>query len=135
VIATTFVAVGCDRTAAEKAQPKVTTEDLKRDAGQAVNTSVSYAQQTKEEFQASLTQRLKEYDAEITALKSQGATLKDDAKVRWDQTMDELAVKRDDLHSKLSDFGRASERAGKEARDGIVAAWDNFEKAIHDATK
>ena len=43
--------VGCERKPADRTPGKVTSEDVRRDAGQAVNTAVEFSQQAKEEFQ------------------------------------------------------------------------------------
>ena len=60
-----FVAViGCERKPADQTPGTVTSEDVRRDAGQAVDTAAEFSQQTKEEFQKNLDARLQEMDAE-----------------------------------------------------------------------
>ena len=57
-----FVAVmGCEQKPADRTPGKVTSEDVRRDAGQAVNTAAEFSQQTKEEFQKNLDARLKNW--------------------------------------------------------------------------
>lgn len=54
MLAGLFVALGCERKPADRTPGKVTPEDVRRDAGKAVNTAVEYSQQTKEELQKKL---------------------------------------------------------------------------------
>ena len=68
--------VGCERKPADRTPGKVTSEDVRRDAGQAVNTAVEFSQQAKEEFQRKLDARLKNMDAEIAKLHEKGRDLK-----------------------------------------------------------
>ena len=49
-----LVALGCERKPANQTHGKVTSEDVRRDAGQAVETAAEYSQQTKDEFQKKL---------------------------------------------------------------------------------
>ena len=67
-------AIGCERKPADRTPGKVTSEDVRRDAGQAAETAAEFSQQTKEEFQAKLDTRLKELEAEMAKLREKGAT-------------------------------------------------------------
>ena len=64
--------VGCERKPGDPAPGKVTTEDVRHDAGQTVNTAVEFSQQAKEEFQRKVDARLKDMDAEIAKLREKG---------------------------------------------------------------
>ena len=54
MLAGLLTAGGCEQEPADRPPGKVTSEDVRRDAGQAVNTAVEFSQQTKENFQKSL---------------------------------------------------------------------------------
>ena len=69
-----LTAIGCERKPADRTPGKVTSEDVRRDGGQAVNTAAEVSQQTKEEFQKKLEARLKELDAEIAKLAEVGSS-------------------------------------------------------------
>ena len=69
-----LAASGCERKPADQTPGKVTSEEVRRDAGQAAETAIEYSRQTKEEFQKKLEARLKELDAEIAKLHEKGAT-------------------------------------------------------------
>jgi hypothetical protein len=131
-----FVAVlGCERKSADTTPQKVTSEDVRRDAGQAVNTAAEFSQQTKEEFQKSLDARLKELDAEIAKLREKGRDLKDDAKANWERKMADLETKRDAARAKLTEVGHSSAEAWKDVQKGAQSAWDELDNAFREAAR
>jgi len=134
-----LAASGCeqrpvDRTSADQTRAKVTSEDVRRDAGQAVNTAAEFSQQTKEEFEKNLDARLKEFDAEIAKLREKGRELEDEAKAKWEQKMAELETKRDAARDKLAEVGQSSAKAWKDVQKGAQSAWDELEKSFRDAS-
>jgi TolA-binding protein len=126
---------GCEQKPAEQTPAKVTSEDVLRDAGQAAKTAAEFSRQTKEEFQKALEARLQELDAEIVKLRGKGGDLKNEAKANWDQEMIELETKRDAARAKLAEVGGASAEAWKDVQKGAQSAWDELEKAFHDAAQ
>ena len=135
MLAGLLAAIGCERRTPDRTPGKVTSEDVRRDAGQAVNTAAEFSQQIKEEFQKKLDTRLKELDAEIAKLREKGRDLKDKAKANWDQKMAELETKRDAARAKLAEVGRSSAEAWKDVQKGAQSAWDDLDKAFRDAAK
>ena len=130
-----FLVVGCEQKPADLAPKKVTSEDVRREAGQAINAAVEYSRQTKDEFQKSLEARLKELDAEIVKLQEKGRDLMDQAKVKWDQKMADLETKREAARGKLTEVGTSSAEAWKDVRKGAQSAWEDLNKAFHDASR
>jgi len=130
-----LMASGCEQKPAEQTPGKVTSEDVRRDAGQAVKTAAEFSQQAKEEFQNSLDARLKELETEIAKLKEKGRDLTDDAKANWDRKMAELETKREAARAKLAEVGRASAEAWKDIQKGAKSAWDELDKAFRDASQ
>ena len=135
MLAGLLAAIGCERKPADRTPGKVTSEDVRRDAGQAVNTAAEFSQQTKEEFQKKLETRLKELDAEIAKLREKGRDLKDKAKANWDQKMAELETKREAARAKLAEIGQSSAEAWEDVRKGAQSAWNELEEAVRDASK
>ena len=136
VILAGFIAVmGCQRNPADRAPGTVTSEDVRHDAGQAVNTAVEFSQQSKEEFQKNLDARLKNMDAEIAKLREKGRDLKDEAKVKWDQKLADLETKRDAARAKLAEVAQSSGAAWKDVQQGAQSAWDELDKAFRDASR
>ena len=130
-----FVAViGCDQKPADRTPGKVTSEDVRRDAGQAVNAAAEFSQQTKEEFQKKLEARLNSLDAEIAKLREKGRDLKDESNVNFDRKMADLEVKRDAVRTKLAEVAKASGDAWKDVQKGAQSAWEDLDKAFRDAS-
>ena len=116
MLAGVFAAIGCEQKSADPAPKKVTSEDVRSDAGQAAETAAEFSRQTKEEFQKKLETRLKELDGEIARLREKGRDRKDEAKVKWDRKMTELKTKWDAAHAKLVEVGHSSAEAWKDVR-------------------
>jgi Skp family chaperone for outer membrane proteins len=135
MLAGVLAAIGCERKAADRTPGKVTSEDVRRDAGQAADTAAEYSRQAMEEFQKKLDTRLKDLDAEITKLREKGRDRKDEAKAKWDQKMTELETKRDAARAKLAEVGHSSAAAWKDVRKGAQSAWDELDKAVRDASR
>jgi LPS O-antigen subunit length determinant protein (WzzB/FepE family) len=135
ILAVVFAASGCEQKSVDRPSGKVTSEDVRRDAGQAINTAAEYSAQTKEEFQKRLDTRLKELDTEIAKLQEKGRDLKDDAKANWDRKMADLETKRDAARAKLGEVGRSSAEAWKDVQKGAQSAWDELDKALREAAR
>jgi len=125
---------GCDRQPVSAPPGKVTSEDVRRDAGHALDTAAQYSEQAKEEFQKKLEVRLQELDVEIAKLREQGSDLKDDAKVRWDRKLAELETKREAASAKLAEVADSTAMAWKDVQKGAQAAWDDLEQAFREAS-
>lgn len=130
-----FIAVtGCEQQASAPVSGNVTSEDVRKDAGKAVDTAAEFAHQTKEEFQQKLDARLRQLDTEIVELQEKGRDLKDDAKVKWDQKLADLETKRAAAKAKLSEAADSSAEAWKDLQKGAQAAWDDMDKAFNEAS-
>jgi TolA-binding protein len=129
-----LLALGCEQKPVNQTPGKVTSEDVRRDAGQAVETAGEYSQQAKDEFQTKLEAQLAELDGRIAKLREKSADLKDEAKVNWDKTMADLETKREAARVKLAEVGQSSGEAWKDVQKGAQAAWDDLDKAFRDAS-
>ena len=130
-----LVATGCEQKPAERMPAEVTSEDVRRDAGQAAHTAVEFSKQTKEEFQQSLEARLKSLDAEIAKLREKGRGLQDEARANWDRKMTELETKREAASARLAEVGQSSAEAWKDVRQGAQSAWEDLDKAFREAAR
>jgi len=131
-----FIAVtGCEQPSSVPTHAKVTSEDVRHDAGKAVDTAAEFSQQTKDEFQQKLEARLKELDVELAVLREKGRDLKDEAKVKWDQKLVELETKRDTARAKLAEVSESSAEAWKDLQKGAQAAWNDMDKAFSEASR
>jgi len=135
MLAGLLAAIGCEQKPAERTPGKVTSEDVRRDAGQAAKTAAEYSQQTKEEFQKDLDTRLNELDAEIAKLREKGRDLKDKGKANWNQKMPELKAKRDAARAKLAEVRDSGAEAWKDLRKGAQSAYDDLDTAFRNASR
>jgi predicted nucleic acid-binding Zn-ribbon protein len=134
MLAVLFAAQGCERNPADRTPGKVTPEDVRRDAGQAVDTTAEYSRQTMEEFQKKLETQLNDLDAKIDKLREKGSDLKGEAKANWDRKMADLEKKRDTARDKLAKLGHSSAEAWKDVQKGAQSAWDELDKAFREAS-
>jgi hypothetical protein len=134
------VVVGCEQQSSAPASGditsgKVSSDDVREDAGKAVDTATEFAQQTKEEFQKTLEARIGEMDAELVKLREKGHELKDEAKEKWEQNLAELETKRDAAQTKLAEVKASSAEAWKDLQKGAQSAWEDMDKAFREASQ
>jgi chromosome segregation ATPase len=126
---------GCMEAPVEHTVRKVTTEDVRRDAEQAVDTSAHAAAQAKEDFEMRLKASLAEMEKEIERLHEKGRALKDAAKARWKEKMADLEAKQQAARDKLDEVRKSTGEAWGHMEKGAQAAWDDVRKAFQDAAK
>ncbi len=129
------VILGCEQKPSDKTPSTVTSEDVRRDAGQAVDTAVEFSQQAKEAFQKRLESRLDEMDGKIAGLREKGSDLKDQAKIDWDRKLADLETKRDVARAKLAEVGQSSAEAWKDVQQGAQSAWEDLDQAFQGASR
>ena len=127
--------IGCQQKTTDRTPGKVTSQDVQRDAGKAVDTTAEFSQQTKDDFQKRLEARLEKLDGEIAALREKGRDLKDEAKADWDRKLADLEAKRDAARAKLAEVKQSSGEAWKDVQRGAQSAWDDVEQAFQDASR
>ncbi|HUG68904.1 MAG TPA: hypothetical protein VMM76_14240 [Pirellulaceae bacterium] len=126
---------GCEQKSVDRLPDDVTSEDVRRDAGQAVNTASEFARQSNEEFQKDLEVRIEKMDVEIAKLREKGSGLKEEAKANWDRKMAELETKREAARVKLAEIGDSSAEAWTDVQQGAQSAWDELDKAFNNAAR
>ena len=128
-------AIGCEQKPADRTAGKVTSDDVRRDAGRAAETASEYSQQSKEEFQKKLDARLKRAGRRNRQAPREGRDLKDQGKAHWDQKLTELETKRDAARAKLAEVRGSSVEAWKDLRKGAQSAYDDLDKGFRDASR
>lgn len=126
---------GCTEAPVEHTVRKVTTEDVRRDAEKAVDTSARAAAQAKEDFEMRLKASLAEMEKEIDRLHEKGHALKDEAKARWAEKMADLEAKQQVARDKLDEVRKSTGEAWGHMEKGAQAAWDDVRQAFQDAAK
>lgn len=133
-IAVLSIAGGCDKPTSSPSSGGVTSNDVRRDAENAIDTAAEFSQQTKEEFQLKLNARLGQLDEEIVMLRERGSSLKDDAKARWDEKLVNLESKREAARVKLAEVKDSSAEAWKDLQKGAQSAWNDLDTAFREAS-
>jgi uncharacterized lipoprotein NlpE involved in copper resistance len=123
VLAVTLALVGCsnnnDQTGAASAV--------------STNTLANSAAQTKDEFLASVDQKMKDLDAGIDDLSKKTEGYTGDAKTEADKTLASLRDQRAALGKKYDELKQSSEAAWQDTKAGFQTAWDDLEKAYENA--
>jgi len=115
---------GCGHSSEPKAQET---------AAKAVNDTKDYTAQKKDEFLASMGQKMKDLDAQMDALGKKTSSYKDDAKTEADKAMAALRGQRDALDKKCDALKKAGGDTWDKARAGVASAWSDLEKAYENA--
>lgn len=124
---------GCEPNARDPEHGKVTSEDVPRDVGKALETTGKSAEQSKEDFQRGFSARIEELEAEIAKLREKGGDLKEESKSNWERMVADLETKREVARVKLEEISNSSVAAWKDIQKGAQSAWVELDKAFHEA--
>lgn len=89
----------------------------------------------KEAYEKKLEAQLDEWNAKIDVLKAKAQRAGADAKVDYEETIEDLQQKRAAAKSKLQDLREASDDAWDDLKEGVEQAWDNLGQAVSRATE
>lgn len=116
---------------------EVTADDVQREIGEAVDTAAKYADQTREEYQQAMQNKLDALDADIEALQAkadaQAEDASEDARREYEEAMEALREKRRAMGQRFSEFKDASGDAWHDVAIGLDAAWDDLSAAFSNA--
>lgn len=107
----------------------VTGEDVKKEVGEAVDTAKDFTMQKRDEYAKQINQKLKGLDVKIAELEAKGANLKDDAKKKWNEKLDDLKMKRGKVAEKVDQFSKSSADAWEGLKKDMDSAWENLKKS------
>jgi predicted aldo/keto reductase-like oxidoreductase len=123
----------------EAAQPKdaVTAADVKKDAGQAVETAAKYTMEQKEVYMQKIQARLEELDREIGALgnKIQSGTteLKAEGRAKLEESLNTLRAEKDAAADQYEKLKTSSDKAWDELKAGMDEAMGKLDAAYDKA--
>lgn len=80
-----------------------------------------------------LNAKLDEWQANIDKMKAQAERAQADGKIEYEEQIQELRVKRDEMERKLEELQEANESAWEDVKKGADRAWDNMSKAMQEA--
>jgi len=105
---------------------QVTADDVKKQVGEAAQTTAAFASQEKDKWVASAEERLSawknKFDAWADTADEKSAKLREDAKVKYDEAVE-----------KLGEVKEASGGAWVDVKDGFTKACNELEAAAKDA--
>ncbi len=85
---------------------------------------------TKEAYQKKYEAQLKEWDAKLDQLSAKAQQATADARISYENELEDLKSKRAAAHKALDEFGTRSAGAWEDMKDGMENAWDEMGKAI-----
>lgn len=112
----------------------VSMEDVKRDAVTSLKTTTTYSQQNIDTLKNDLKGQLVTIDEKIAKLRTRGANLASDAKVKWDLKMSDLDTKREAASAKLAEIENSTALAWSDVEKGAQSAWEDLTKALQNAS-
>jgi hypothetical protein len=85
---------------------------------------------TKEAYQKRLAAQLKEWDAKLALLSAKAQKATADARISYENELENLKRKRAAAHNTLEELGKRGENAWEDMKDGVEKVWDDISKAI-----
>jgi ABC-type glycerol-3-phosphate transport system substrate-binding protein len=128
-----FLAACGDRKESAKSEIGVTSEDVKKEAAEAVETTMAYTEHQKEKYQKQIEAKFEEYDQKIDELKVRAEGLQGEAKEELRQKIEELRKRRDATYNTLDELKSASGRAWDDMKSGMDTAMDELDEAYERA--
>ena len=87
----------------------------------------------KDAYQEKLEAKLKEWNAEIEKLEAKAAKAKADARINYNEKLEDVKRKREAAREKLSELKGAGENAWENLKAGVENAWQSLEDAVKSA--
>ena len=85
---------------------------------------------TKEAYRKKFEAQLKEWDAKLDTLTAKAQKASADARIKYENELENLKTKRAAVHKALEELGRRSENAWGDVKDGAEKTWDEMSKAL-----
>lgn len=127
-----FIACG-EKKEAGKTETPVTSEEVKKEATEAVETATAYTQQQIQDYQQNITAKLDEYGQKISELKARSEEMTDQAKAEMASKLTDLNAKKQAMDQKLEEIKHASGKSWEDIKSGMDAAMEDFAKAYEEA--
>jgi uncharacterized coiled-coil DUF342 family protein len=88
---------------------------------------------TKEDYVQKLHAKIDEWNADIDRLKAKADQVEVDAKIEYQEQIQTLKSKRDEIETKISELSRSGEKAWEDLKAGVDLAWEAMNEAIKSA--
>ncbi len=121
------------RITTEKVIGTVTAKDVKRETGEALETTKDYLAQQKEKYQKDAESTLNDINNKIKELQSKAEQAGADTKVKYQEIIEGLRKKQGEAQSKLNDLKSKSADAWEDVKSGMDVMLENLKKSYNDA--
>lgn len=135
-VAACVALAGCgepNRSDAPTLTTNVAAQEMKQEVRQAVDATKVYAAESKDQFVASVQERLNKLDQQITELGAKAGTLKEEAKAEANTALAALREQRVKLGQRFGELKASSQEAWKDVKVGFESAYAEVEKAYENA--
>ena len=117
----------------EKIETKASPEDVKRETGEALETTKTYLKQEKEKYQKDAESTLNDLNDKIKGLQSKAEQAGTDIKAKYNEIIEGLRKKQGEAQNKLNDLKSKSADAWEDVKSGMDAALENLKNSYNDA--
>ncbi|MDR4505088.1 MAG: hypothetical protein MRK01_09900 [Candidatus Scalindua sp.] len=117
----------------EKAETHVSSEDVKRETGEALETQKTYLEQQKEKYQKGAESTLNDLNDKIKGLQAKAGQAGSDAKAKYNEIIEGLQKKQGEAQNRLNDLKSKSADAWEDVKSGMDAALENLNNSYNEA--
>jgi len=128
-----FFMTSCSKETHEKAETHVSSGDVKRERGEALETTKTYLAQQKEKYQKDAESTLNDLNDKIKGLQSKAEQAGTDTKAKYNEIIKGLRKKQEEAQNKLNDLKSKSADAWEDIKSGMDAALENLKNSYNDA--
>ena len=128
-----FFITACSKETPEKVETHVSTEDVKRETGETLETKKTYMEQQKEKYQKDAESTLDYLGNKIKDLQAKAGQAGTDTKSRYSEIIEGLRKKQGEAQEKLNDLKSKSADAWEDVKSGMDAALENLKNSYNDA--
>ena len=128
-----FFMTACSKETPEKAETQGSTEDVKRETVETLETEKTYMAQQKEKYQKDAESTLDYLRNKIEDLQAKAEQAGTDTKARYNEIIEGLRKKQGEAQEKLNDLKSKSADAWEDVKSGMDAALENLKNSYSDA--
>jgi hypothetical protein len=126
-----FFVVGCsDRSGPPKSQAPVTTEDVKEEVEQAVETVQANTQKQMEAYQVQIDEKLKTFDEKLSELGAKAESMQEDAKAQYIGTISTLQRKQMEATAALKGLKNETGKAWAVMKERLDEMVDDLQASF-----
>ncbi|MCR4291516.1 MAG: apolipoprotein A1/A4/E family protein, partial [Candidatus Kuenenia sp.] len=128
-----FLMTSCSKETPEKAETHMSSEDVKRETGEAFETTKTYLKQEKEKYQKGAESTLNDLNDKIKGLQAKAEQAGSDTKAKYNEIIEGLQKRQGEAQNKLNDLKSKSADAWEDVKSGMDAALENLKNSYNDA--